>query len=171
MLRHLDPTLSNSVLRSPKQTMLYFSSRRIGTKSTMGIAFLSKGFWMDRQIKNIELQHFVDEEFDVLIAYYNNNVLELNQIVAMSKANLKVGIHNADDRLFDLIIEISINRFDLFKEEFKKYLTHIKQIIMTKQFIGTGVALVTPFNEDLSVDYDGLESLVEHNIRMERNIL
>ncbi|WP_299122367.1 4-hydroxy-tetrahydrodipicolinate synthase [uncultured Winogradskyella sp.] len=34
---------------------------------------------------------------------------------------------------------------------------------MTK-FIGTGVALITPFNADLSVDFDALERLVEHNI-------
>ena len=33
------------------------------------------------------------------------------------------------------------------------------------KFIGTGVALVTPFNDDLSVDFRGLESLVEHNIK------
>ena len=30
------------------------------------------------------------------------------------------------------------------------------------KFRGTGVALVTPFNEDLSVDYDALEKLVNH---------
>ena len=34
---------------------------------------------------------------------------------------------------------------------------------MTK-FIGTGVALITPFHEDLSIDFDALERLVEHNI-------
>ncbi|WP_439152736.1 4-hydroxy-tetrahydrodipicolinate synthase [Winogradskyella sp.] len=34
---------------------------------------------------------------------------------------------------------------------------------MTK-FIGTGVALITPFNEDLNIDYDALERLVEYNI-------
>ncbi|MCB0400272.1 MAG: 4-hydroxy-tetrahydrodipicolinate synthase [Winogradskyella sp.] len=34
---------------------------------------------------------------------------------------------------------------------------------MTK-FIGTGVALVTPFHEDLSIDFEALERLVEHNI-------
>jgi len=34
---------------------------------------------------------------------------------------------------------------------------------MTK-FIGTGVALITPFKEDLSIDYDALERLVEYNI-------
>lgn len=34
---------------------------------------------------------------------------------------------------------------------------------MTK-FIGTGVALITPFHEDLSIDFDALERLVEYNI-------
>jgi 4-hydroxy-tetrahydrodipicolinate synthase len=34
---------------------------------------------------------------------------------------------------------------------------------MTK-FVGTGVALITPFNEDLSIDFDALSRLVEYNI-------
>jgi len=34
---------------------------------------------------------------------------------------------------------------------------------MTK-FIGTGVALITPFKSDLSIDFDALERVVEHNI-------
>lgn len=34
---------------------------------------------------------------------------------------------------------------------------------MTK-FIGTGVALITPFNEDLSIDFEGLKQLVQYNI-------
>ena len=32
------------------------------------------------------------------------------------------------------------------------------------KFIGTGVALITPFKNDLSIDYDALEKLVEYNI-------
>lgn len=32
------------------------------------------------------------------------------------------------------------------------------------QFTGTGVALITPFNADLSIDFDALERLVEYNI-------
>lgn len=35
---------------------------------------------------------------------------------------------------------------------------------MTKPFIGTGVALITPFKVDGSIDFKGLERLVEHNI-------
>jgi len=33
-----------------------------------------------------------------------------------------------------------------------------------QNFVGTGVALVTPFKEDLSVDYDALKELVNYNI-------
>ena len=32
------------------------------------------------------------------------------------------------------------------------------------KFIGTGVALITPFKNDLSIDFDALEKLVEYNI-------
>ncbi|MDU8887310.1 4-hydroxy-tetrahydrodipicolinate synthase [Yeosuana sp. MJ-SS3] len=35
---------------------------------------------------------------------------------------------------------------------------------MNNKFLGTGVALVTPFNEDLSVDFDALINVVNHNI-------
>lgn len=33
---------------------------------------------------------------------------------------------------------------------------------MTKKFIGTGVALVTPFDKKLNVDFQGLQKLLEH---------
>ncbi len=35
----------------------------------------------------------------------------------------------------------------------------------THSFMGTGVALITPFTKDLSVDYESLESIVHHVIR------
>ncbi|NNF86675.1 MAG: 4-hydroxy-tetrahydrodipicolinate synthase [Winogradskyella sp.] len=41
---------------------------------------------------------------------------------------------------------------------------------MTK-FTGTGVALITPFNADLSIDFDALEALVEYNIANGTNYL
>ncbi|AQS92802.1 4-hydroxy-tetrahydrodipicolinate synthase [Polaribacter sp. BM10] len=40
-----------------------------------------------------------------------------------------------------------------------------------QKFIGTGVALVTPFNEDLSVDFDALIKLVNFNIENGTNYL
>lgn len=35
---------------------------------------------------------------------------------------------------------------------------------MNNKFLGTGVALVTPFKSDLSVDYNALKTIVEYNI-------
>ena len=40
-----------------------------------------------------------------------------------------------------------------------------------KELIGTGVALVTPFNSDLSVDYKALENIVNYNIENGTNYL
>ena len=40
-----------------------------------------------------------------------------------------------------------------------------------QKFVGTGVALVTPFKEDLSVDYDALKELVNYNINNGVNYL
>ena len=36
--------------------------------------------------------------------------------------------------------------------------------MINKKFIGTGVALITPFNSDFTVDYNSLKKLVEYNI-------
>lgn len=42
---------------------------------------------------------------------------------------------------------------------------------MVKQFRGTGVALVTPFKKDNSIDFDALEKLINHVIREGVNYL
>lgn len=34
-----------------------------------------------------------------------------------------------------------------------------------EQFIGTGVALVTPFDEEGNIDYNGLDKVIEHVIQ------
>ena len=40
-----------------------------------------------------------------------------------------------------------------------------------QQFVGMGVALVTPFNDDQSIDFDGLVRLVNFNIDNGTNYL
>ncbi len=40
-----------------------------------------------------------------------------------------------------------------------------------KEFIGTGVALITPFNEDYSIDLEGLKNVVNYNIENGINYL
>lgn len=80
------------------------------------------------KLKNNELISFINTNFDVLISYYKQDNLELNLVTALSKANFKVGLSNNDERLHDLILDIDPNKYDVFRNEFVKYLTILKKL-------------------------------------------
>ncbi len=92
---------------------LLFSEKQIGWKG---------------KIKNNELQSFLNTPFDILVSYFKNDNLELNLILALSKANFKVGISNKDERFYDLILNVLPNQFNVFTKELIKYLTILKKI-------------------------------------------
>lgn len=87
-----------------------------------------KDFGWKGRIKNVELESFLDLELDALISYYEEGILELKWITAASKAKLKVGILQTDERINDLIIKTNLKEFDVFKTELFKYLTILKKI-------------------------------------------
>ncbi|GAA0746810.1 MULTISPECIES: DUF6913 domain-containing protein [Gaetbulibacter] len=90
--------------------------------------FNPKDFGWNGKIKNVELQTFIDTEFDILISFYKQDVLDLNLISVASKAKFKVGLAGIDDRFYDLIINVAPKEFTLFKNELKKYLTVLNKI-------------------------------------------
>lgn len=93
-----------------------------------GSYFSPKDFGWNGKIKNAELQSFVNKHYDILVCFYKQDILELNLIVAKSKANLKVGLTGIDDRLYDLIMAVDTTDFKLFKSELTKYLTILNKI-------------------------------------------
>ena len=52
--------------------------------------FESKDFGWNGVIRNLDLQEFVDTDFDALISYYKKDNLELNYATACSKAKFKI---------------------------------------------------------------------------------
>ena len=90
--------------------------------------FEKKDLGCNGLINNLDLQEFIDTEFDVLISYYKKDNLELNYATACSKANFKVGLSNHNQNLNDIIIDISPNFIDIFGKELEKYLTGLKKI-------------------------------------------
>lgn len=90
--------------------------------------FSPKDFGWNNSIKNIDLQTFIDTEFDALICFYKDHCIELNMITAASKANFKIGISNENLKLYDFVIEVTSHQFDLFKIELKKYLTILNKL-------------------------------------------
>ncbi|MFS4481512.1 DUF6913 domain-containing protein [Hyunsoonleella sp. 2307UL5-6] len=80
------------------------------------------------EVKNVELQRFLNESFDVLVSYYTKEHLELKLLTALSKSQFKIGILQSDIRLNDLIIKTGMKEIDVFAEEVVKYLTVLNKI-------------------------------------------
>ncbi|GAL65737.1 DUF6913 domain-containing protein [Jejuia pallidilutea] len=90
--------------------------------------FNTKDFGWNGDIKNVELQGFLNEPFDALISYYTKEHLELKLLTALSKSQFKIGILQSDARLNDIIIKTEINEIDVFSDEVVKYLTVLNKI-------------------------------------------
>ena len=92
------------------------------------VCFMPKDFGWHGKIKNIGLETFLDEKFDILISYYLDDCLELRLMTAKSKSKFKIGLLQSDKRLNDLIINTSINEYKVFEKEVFKYLTILNKI-------------------------------------------
>lgn len=115
-------------LISPKHKIIAFTNDDKFESSQWETYFSPKDFGWKGKINHIDLQAFIEEDYDVLISYYKKEDLYLNLITAASKANLKVGLSRNDERLYDLIIDTKPKEINIFKEEFKKYLNILNKL-------------------------------------------
>ncbi|MDO7172842.1 DUF6913 domain-containing protein [Mariniflexile sp. AS56] len=111
-----------------KMKIIAFSSNKKETLKSWDVCYNPKDFGWRGSIKNSELRSFLDTEFDVLISYYQLDILELKLLTTLSKAQLKVGVSQVDERLNDLIIKTNLTEFKVFKTEVFKYLTILNKI-------------------------------------------
>ena len=81
-----------------------------------------KDFNWKGEMHNQNASEFLDNNFDVLVGYYEGKHEFLDAMISQSKAKFKVGFAGADDRLFDLLISVKPTETELFKTELKKYL-------------------------------------------------
>ena len=115
-------------LISPKHKIVAFTLDDKSEHNKWNVHFSPKDFGWKGKIKNLDLQSFIDEPYDMLVCFYKNPVLQLNLITATSKAKFKVGISNEDERLYDLIIDVNLKDINIFKQELKKYLNILKKL-------------------------------------------
>ncbi len=88
----------------------------------------NKEFTWRGEIHNQNAQEFLDYPFDVLIGFYKGKHEYLGAMVAQSKAKFKIGLNGADERLFDLLLTVDLQKPEAFKSEAKKYLKILKKI-------------------------------------------
>ena len=115
-------------LNSPKHKIIAFTLDDKLEHNKWNTHYSPKDFGWKGKIKNIDLEAFINEPYDVLICYYKKEVLQLDLITAASNANLKVGISRNDERLYDLIIDVALKDINIFKEELKKYLNILNKL-------------------------------------------
>jgi len=115
-------------IQLPKIQIISFVEDEKKSERLWGNYFSKKDFGWNGTIKHVELQMFLDTEFDALLSYYKTNALELNLATAASKANFKIGLSQVDDRLYDFILDVNTKDFNVFKIELKKYLTVLNKI-------------------------------------------
>ncbi len=115
-------------IHSNNVKIIAFNNNRKENPNFWDTCFNEKDLGWNGSIKNVELQSFIETNFDVLISYYTDDILELKLITAKSQAQFKIGILQSDSRVNDLIININLNDFKVFKNELFKYLTILKKI-------------------------------------------
>lgn len=115
-------------IRPNKLRIIAFTTSKKEVTYSWETCFNPKDFTWNGKINNVELQGFLDTEFDVLISYYSKDVLELKYVTAASKAHFKVGIFQLDKRFNDLIIKTELTNIEAFKAELTKYLKVLNKL-------------------------------------------
>ncbi|WP_347922152.1 hypothetical protein [Pontimicrobium sp. SW4] len=116
-----------NILENKVKFIAFITDEKL-TPNNWDAFFNSKNFGWKGKIENVELEEFINTEFDALISYYKEDNLELNMVTALSKANFKIGISGNDERLNDFIIDVKPNEVELFKMELIKYLKVLNKI-------------------------------------------
>lgn len=71
---------------------------------------------------------FLEFPFDVLIGFYNSKNEYFDALASKSNASFKIGFEGADERLYDLLLNIDPKNMKVFKEELIKYLKILNKI-------------------------------------------
>src|SRR5690606_25541955 len=88
----------------------------------------NKEFTFRGEIQNQNAREFLDFPFDVLIGFYKGKHEFLSAMAAQSNSKFKSGFNGADERIYDLLLAMDIQKPEIFKAEVKKYLQIFKKI-------------------------------------------
>ena len=90
--------------------------------------FSDKDLGWSGAIENSYAHEFLSREYDLLVNYYNDENLLLKLMSIKTKARVKVGFKEIDEKYNDLILDIPLRNFKVFKYELKKYLKVFNEI-------------------------------------------
>ncbi|MBT8307118.1 MAG: hypothetical protein KJN85_09285 [Maribacter sp.] len=90
--------------------------------------FSDKDLGWKGEIENSYALEFLSRDYDLLVNYYNAENLLLQLMTVKTRARVKVGFKEVDQKLNDLILGLPLKDFKTFKLELKKYLRVLNEI-------------------------------------------
>lgn len=112
-----------------KNIVLLTFKDRISKKDVLSEPFYSpKDITLKGEITKEELNQFIDTSFDLLINYYEFPKASLNIIAKKSKAKFKVGFSTIDKRINHMMIDTTVDQYEVFINELTKYLIVLNKI-------------------------------------------
>ncbi|UOB17682.1 DUF6913 domain-containing protein [Abyssalbus ytuae] len=87
--------------------------------------FSENSVLVNGHINNFKVNHYLTKHYDLVINYYEKNILPLRLINSLAKTNFRVGLGHKNTEFNDLTITGTSenNDFEYFKKELIKYLT------------------------------------------------
>lgn len=90
--------------------------------------FSDKDLGWNGAIENSYALEFLSREYDMLINYFTEENLLLQLMSIKTRARIRVGFDEVDEKLNDLILKTSMQDFKTFKKELRKYLLVLNEI-------------------------------------------
>lgn len=90
--------------------------------------FSEKQIGWNGVIKSDHIKEFTRTPFDILINYYDKDILPLVALTTFSKAHMKIGFSEDLMVMNDLVISVSLNNEKLLLEEVEKYMRILNRI-------------------------------------------
>ncbi|MFK7812500.1 MAG: hypothetical protein AB8B59_08400 [Maribacter sp.] len=90
--------------------------------------FSDKDLGWNGAIENSYVLEFLSREYDMLVNYYTEENLLLQLMSVKTRARVRVGFKEIDSKYNDLILDIPMKNFKVFKQELKKYLRVFNEI-------------------------------------------
>ena len=123
----INELIANGILEKNIKTIIYSDTIKKTEKSIHPIFNTGNLKW-NGEILEKEINDFINENFDLLISFYDVEKAVLMQITHNSKAQFKVGFSSIDLRLNHFIIKTTLDNHSLFVSELFKYLKLLNKI-------------------------------------------
>ena len=123
----IEELLAHGIKRENMQVLLY--KDRFKKKEAMNYpSFSHKDLNFKGSLENENVADFTNQEFDMLISYYDTEKAPLMIATFKSKANFKVGFSTIDKRLNHFMISTNAENYKVFISELFKYLKILNKI-------------------------------------------